>query len=60
MAHGTGAQHLDQRAATQPNVVIIFTDLQMIQSSLDPLESDNFPVWIMIERIVTSPLFQSR
>ena len=39
---------------------VSFTDLPMIEKSLNELEPDNFPVRTMIKRIVTSQLFQSR
>ena len=39
---------------------VSFTDLPMIEASLDQLKPDNFPVRAMIKRIVTSQLFQSR
>ena len=39
---------------------VSFTDLPMIEKSLNELEPENFPVRTMIKRIVTSQLFQSR
>ena len=39
---------------------VSFTDLPMIEESLNELEKDNFPVRAMIKKIATSQSFLSR